>query len=351
MTNSPLPKRVVDILWQVCRATGACAVVTASLVVFPNGIPWLIAAWLLAYTLLVLCGRRGLVCLGTCAAVLVVKRLTPAPGLLVLLAVMVAVIVFGIVHVYRREPRPSRRFVWVSIFVLWIAWGGMTADWYYATHAHHRVTLKGNRPVVCLGDSMTSLGMFGGYPQELRKRISLPVVDMGTGGWSAKQVNRHAHARSCRTRSTGGGRRTWRHDFLRFHSRAATKANLKAIIAACRRMGAEVILMEIPRAYMFDPFWGLEREIAREEDVELMPDTAMRILFLHSPTLPPGSWWGGPYLTDESGIHPNAAGNQVLAEHVTRVLERLYGPAILKRENGGEQKGALGIPNDDAKTA
>ena len=318
---------------QVCRAIGACAVVTASLIVFPNAIPWLIAVWLLAYTLLVLSGRSGLLCLGTCAAILIVKRLTPAPGLLMLLGMMIVVIAFGIMRMYYGKPRSSRRFVWVSILVLWTAWGGMTADWYYATHAHHDVTMKGNRPVVCLGDSMTSLGMFGGYPQDLRKRISLPVVDMGTGGWSAKQViatlipEVAAHNPQTVVIELGA------HDFLRFHSRAATKANLKAIIAACRRMGAEVVLMEISRAYMSDPFWGLEREIAREEDVELMPDTAMRILFLHSPSLPPGSWWGGPYLTDESGLHPNAAGNQVLAEHVTRALERLYGPAILKRDD------------------
>jgi acyl-CoA thioesterase I len=334
MINSRLASRVFDILWQICRAIGACAVVTASLVVFPNVIPCLVALWLLAYTLLVVCGRRGLVCLGTCAAVLAVKRLTPAPGLLVFLAVMVAVIVFGIVRVWCGEPRPSRRFVWVSILVLWTAWGGMTADWYYAVHAHHCVTLKGNRPVVCLGDSMTSLGMFGGYPQELRKRIVIPVVDMGTGGWSAKQVIATLMPEVAGHHPQAVVVELGAHDLLRFHSRAATKANLKAIIAACRQMDAEVVLMEIPRAYMFDPFWGLEREIAREEDVELMPDTAMRILFLHSPSLPPGSWWGGPYLTDESGIHPNAAGNQVLAEHVTRALERLYGPAILRPRRG-----------------
>jgi hypothetical protein len=77
---------------QACRAVGICLIVTASLVVFPNGIPWLIAAWLLAYTLLVVCRRRGLVCLGLCFVVLVAKRLTPAPGLLELLAVMLAVI-------------------------------------------------------------------------------------------------------------------------------------------------------------------------------------------------------------------------------------------------------------------
>ena len=334
MTNSPLLKRVLAILWQVCRAMVACVVVLASLVIFPNGIPWMIAVWLLAYSLLVLSGRNGLVCLSLCAGVLIAKRLTPSPGLLVLLALMVAIIVFGIVHAYRHRSRPMGRFGWISVLLLWIAWGGMTADWYYATHAHHRVTLKGNRPVVCLGDSMTSLGMFGGYPQELRKRISLPVVDMGTGGWSAKQVIEHrtfmseiaAHNPQTVVIELGA------HDYLRFRTRAETKTNLKAIIAACRRMGAEVILMEVPRAYTSDPFWGLEREIAREEDVELMPDTAMRILFLHSPILPPGSWWGEPYLTDDSGLHPNAAGNQVLAEHVTRALERLYGPTIRKRD-------------------
>ena len=64
----------------------------------------------------------------------------------------------------------------------------MAFDWVWATHIHHSITLKGNRPVVCLGDSMTSLKAFGGYPQKLQKRISLPVVDEATYGWSAKQV-------------------------------------------------------------------------------------------------------------------------------------------------------------------
>jgi acyl-CoA thioesterase I len=326
MTDLPLHYRVLAGLGQACRAIGACVIVTASLLVFPNGIPWLIAVWLLAYTLLVLAGRRGLVCLGICAAVLVAKRLTPAPGLLVLLAVMFAVIAIGIVHVRRGEPRPSRRFVWLSILALWIAWGGMTADWFGASHCRHPVALKGRRPVVCLGDSMTSLGMFGGYPQYLRKLISLPVVDMGTGGWSAEQVAGALLPELAQHNPQVVVIELGAHDFLRFHSRASAKASLEAIIHASRQMGAEVVMMEIPRAYTSDPYWGLEREIAREEDVELMPDTAMRTLFLHSPLMPPGSWWGGPYLTDESGIHPNAQGNRILAEHVADALERMYGP-------------------------
>ena len=118
------------------------------------------------------------------------------------------------------------------------------------------------------------------------------------------------------------------HDFIHGYSRAATKAALRKIIDAARRLGAEVVLMEFPRDPLSDPYWGLEREIARQEDVELIPDTALRTIYLHSPILPPGSWLGGPYLTDEAGIHPNAAGNRLLAESVAAALERLYGPGI-----------------------
>ena len=323
MTNSPPSNRLRAILRKVCRILGWFVIVTASLFVFPSGIPWLIAAWLLGYTLLAFGGRGGLICLGLCAAVLVAKQLTPAPGLLVLLAVMLAAIGSGLVHVCRREGRrPSRRFVWISVIALWIAWGGMAFDWIWATHIHHSVALKGNRPIVCFGDSMTSLKMFKGYPQVLQKRIALPVVDEATYGWSAKQVveSRTLLTEIARHHAQVMVIELGADDFLNSNTRAETKANLKTIIDASRKMGAEVVLMETPRDYISDPFWGLEREIAREEDVELIPDTTLRIIFLHSPILPPGSWRGPPYLTDEGGIHPNAAGNEVLADAVAAAL-------------------------------
>jgi acyl-CoA thioesterase I len=312
-------------LWHASRAIGISFVVAASLLVFPNAVPWLAAAWLLAYTLLKLRGHNGLVCLGVCAAVLVAKRLTLAPGLLILLAVILIIIAFGVINSLRRsDSRTSRRFVWLSTLALWIAWGYMTYDWFAAAHCHHPVTLQGNRPVVCLGDSMTSLGgTFGGYPQELQKRISLPVVDMGISGRSAAQVAETYLPELLRFNPQVVVIELGFHDFNRDQSRAATKASLIKIIDAARQIGAEVVLMEIPRAYMFDPYWGLEREIAREEDVELIPDSALRTIFLHSPLLPPGSWLGEPYYTDESGIHPNAEGNRILAESVAEALERI----------------------------
>ncbi len=60
----------------------------------------------------------------------------------------------------------------------------------------------------------------------------------------------------------------------------------------------------------------------------MIPDTIIRTLFLHSPAMPPGNWLGEPYLTDDTGIHPNARGNQMLAKCVADTLERMYGPGI-----------------------
>jgi lysophospholipase L1-like esterase len=306
--------------------------VVASLLVFPNAIPWLVAAWLLAYTVLLLAGRRGLICLGACAAVLAAKRVTPSPCLLALVGLMLVLLALGVWIARRGRPALWRRFAWLSAIALWFGWGVMAVDWYAAAHCRHPVAMRGNRPVVCLGDSMTSQGsMLGGYPNDLRKLVSLPVVDMGINGIAAAQVARShlpelvSHNPQVVVIELGV------HDFIHGDSRAATKAALKKIIDAARRLGAEVVLMEFPRAPLSDPYWGLEREIARQEDVELVPDTALRTIFLHSPILPPGSWLGRPYLTDDWGIHPNAAGNRLLAESVAAALDRLYGPAIRRR--------------------
>jgi len=244
------------------------------------------------------------------------------------MAVMAVIIVLGIRRVRKGESTPSGRFAWLSALLLWIAWTIMAVDWYATAHCRHSVVLKPDRPVVCFGDSMTSLGMFGGYPDDLRKLISVPVVNAGLGGVSAKRTVQYylpdilGHNPQVVVIELGG------HDFLLGYSRAATKANLKTIIHELRQFGAEVVLMEIPRAYISDPYWGVEREIAREEDVELISDTAMRTLFLHSPVMPPGSWLGEPYFTDEGGIHANALGQQILAEAVAKALVRLYGPQI-----------------------
>jgi lysophospholipase L1-like esterase len=273
-------------------------------------------------------------------AVLVGKRLTPALGLLELMAIMLALILIGAWRVHRGSQTTSKRFVCFSLCVLWIAWGGMTIDWYASAHCRHRVLLKPDRPVICFGDSMTSLGALqGGYPRKLQERISLPIVDLGISGVSAKEAMESCVSELTRHNPQVVVIELGAHDFLRGYSRASTKEHLKRIIDAVRQIDAEVVLLEVPRAFMSDPYWGLEREIARQEDVELVPDTAMRSIFLWSTMFPPGTWLGAPYLTDETGIHPNERGNQILADHVAEALERMYGPGI-RRQGGIPQKEA-----------
>jgi lysophospholipase L1-like esterase len=330
--NDNWKSRVLRSLLSVGRSLVLCLASAISLLVWNNTVPWMIAAWLLAVTLLVPFRRGELVCLSVCAVILVAKRLTPAPGLLILLAVMFAVIAVRLWFRFKDRSVTSHRRAWVSVLVLWVAWVGMTYDWYAFAHCRHPVTLDPDRPVVCIGDSMTSLGKFGGYPDDLQKLIALPVVNLGIGGISAKQaVQEHLpyllqHNPQVVVIEFGG------HDFLRGHSRASTKAYLETLIDKVRKNGAEVVLMEIPRAYLSDPYWGLEREIARQHDVELIPDSAMRMLFLRSLTYPPGTWLGEPYLTDDTGIHANVRGQLVLAAAVAKALERMYGPEIRREQ-------------------
>jgi lysophospholipase L1-like esterase len=71
---------------------------------------------------------------------------------------------------------------------------------------------------------------------------------------------------------------------------------------------------------------GLERGFAREHDLEVIPDGAVRWLVLRSPWFPVRL---GEPLSDD-GLHPNAGGNVHLARLAADALERVFGPGIRK---------------------
>jgi hypothetical protein len=102
---------------------------------------------------------------------------------------------------------------------------------------------------------------------------------------------------------------------------------LVRIIEACRNAGADVVLVEIPRGFIVDPFGGLECGLSRTYDLELIPDTAIRQLVLRSPTFPLSRVLGATYLSDD-GLHPNEAGARHLAAQVRDALLRMYGLSI-----------------------
>jgi hypothetical protein len=74
------------------------------------------------------------------------------------------------------------------------------------------------------------------------------------------------------------------------------------------------VIVEIPRGIIQDPFYGLERELTREFDLELVPDTIVRRCFFFSPIMPPGIWIDKKYHLSDDGLHPNAIGQVEFAK-------------------------------------
>jgi lysophospholipase L1-like esterase len=232
------------------------------------------------------------------------------------------------VRAWRKSPPVSRRLAWSGVVALWLAWIIMLVDWGLAVRCGRPFALKAARPIVCLGDSLSAWPTAReGYPQVLGELVSVPVVNLARPGITSRAaleilpLLEQANPQIVVVELGGN-------DFVEGDERAAVKANLEAIITACRGMGAEVVLVEIPRGLVWDPFGGLERNLARKHDLELVADTPIRNLVLWSPSGPLGML-GGPqsYLSND-GLHPNARGNRHLAQYVADALIRLAAPEI-----------------------
>jgi len=316
----------------VTRILGLTLAVAASLLAFPGGIPWMIAFWLLWATIGLARARGGVFPLAVCAAIVLLKRAPWAPGLGLLAGVATSAAAAAWLARRSEDRRAARPIVGLGIAAVWFAWLVIAIDWTASAHGTRRLALVPGRPVVCLGDSMTSMGgAQGGYPEALARLVSIPVVNLGQPGITSRQAMAllpHLEAADPQVvvLELGGN------DFVQGQSRAAVRENLDRLIRASLKQGAEVVLVEIPRGYISDPYWAIERELARHYALELVPDTAIRRLLLSSPTMPPGQWTRGPYLTQDDGLHPNARGNRLLAEYVAAALERMYGPAV-RREH------------------
>ena len=318
--------------WSIARTvlwtSAICAAVAASLLIFPGSIPSMIAFWLIWHTISTASGRPGWLPLATCVLILVIRRVYWPPTLYVFVVAAIVVAVMVVVITAAGELAKRRRLHWCGVGLLWLAWGSATYQWHGAATVNHPVQLHPTKPVVCIGDSLTSgVRPYGGYPDDLANLLTVPVVNLGQPGITAEEALKLLpELREARPQvvviELGG------HDFLKGRGRVATKSDLEKLIDASRELGAEVVLMEVPRGFIVDPFAGIERELAYRYDLELIPDSAIRNLVLLSPHAPPGMWIGEPYLSDD-GLHPNANGNTHLAERVAKTLAGMYGLDIL----------------------
>ena len=305
-------------VWRIGRTLA----VIVSLLTFPSMIPWMVACWLAWYTLLSSHNRSRLLLLA-CVGILLVKRVDWSPWLIAMAVLMLALCGYRW-YAERKVPSPwNNRLAWLGIAGIWIAWAGVTYQWGRSPYAGRPLTIQPSRPIVCIGDSLTSFG----YPKCLREKVSLPVRDLSypgiTSGEALSILPRLVEAKPQVVVIELGG-----HDYLQGNGRTATRRNLDKIVDVARSIGAEIILMEIPRGFVMDAYDGLERQMARQEGLELVPDTAIRKLVLWSSAAPPGTWVRPEHRLSDDGLHPNARGNKVLAEYVADALARIYGPAV-----------------------
>ena len=290
--------------------------VVASLLAFPAAVPVMILGWLLLFAHQRRKGKPAWRSLLFCLLILLIKRVDWSPALIVLGLLMAACAALECAA--RKKPAA------IAAIGLVPAWIVMSWTWSLDTHTSRTPALAADRPIVCLGDSLSA----GGLARALDRRLSVPVIDKAQGGITAAEgLKLIPDALSVRPQAVilelGG------HDYLRNRTRGDTKANLEKLIRAIRDSGAEVILVEIPRGFVSDPFWGLDRRLARAHDLELVTDGAIRQLVIFSPAVPLG--WTGRQLSYD-GLHPNDAGNEFLADRIRDALHRVYGDAVLRRK-------------------
>ena len=292
-----------------------------ALLCFPSVTPWMVLIWLLWHSALVLRGDPGWLPLLTCLGILIV-RLVPRTPAMILFGVVLLLVAFSR---YKQYHRTSPRLWIYTTLLVWAAWGAMVFEWRQIENCGRDLTLNAKRPIVCIGDSLTQ-GMLPdhGYPEQLKSMVRVPVVNLGFSGISTSQglgqMGRVlGHDPQVVIIELGG------HDFLKGKSRASTKQNLIEMIDRCRAADAEVLLFEIPRGFIFDPFASLEREIAYEKDVQLLSDTWLREIVLLSPIAPPGRWMDKESQLSDDGIHSNTRGSRAIAERVKVALKKMYG--------------------------
>lgn len=298
-----------------------------SLLTFPKYIPWIIFLWVCIAIGRMVQRKSIYPVLAICLTVVLIKRTGFTTELLVLALSFIAIgwmdsrIDRSSTNV-KATTRMQMSMMACALLAATLFFGVVR---YCGTNTSTTSELD-RRPIACLGDSLTDFG----YPQELEKRISVPVVDFGVNGITTDDgidmlPEVLAAAPQAVILELGG------HDYnADKKTRAATKKNLVHLIETFRDNNIIVILVEIPRGFVWDPYDGLERELAQKYDLQLIDDSLVRSFIFNSPIMPPGSWLSESKHYSKDGLHPNDLGNQHFADVVAQALQKVFGDQVLK---------------------
>lgn len=316
-SESRQPRSLKRIVWLL----GVCVAVGFSLLSFPSVLSWVLLFWLLLAASLAHFNRVRAAAGSLLFAVVLVILRGPFCGTQVgfcLACFALALFAFG-ASLGEAETHRSFPLFRIGFSIALLALVVFSYDRWSATISDTK-PIDSKSTVLCLGDSLTSgLPSIGGYPTRLQKLRQGTVVNFGREGITADEAlpmvaGLLEFSPDFVVIELGG------HDFLKKQSRSSTKSDLLQIIDSCQAAEMDVILCEVPRGFIFDPYYGLEREIARDRDLRLISDTMIRKLVLFSPFAPPGLWLPDEYRLSDDGLHPNEAGNAMLARTVNSYL-------------------------------
>lgn len=296
-----------------------------SLFAFPEFLPHTFAFWLVTFTVKVFRGKRAWPFLAVIPLLIASKW----PELNWALRIFGAGCLFIAID-YKLDTASKKETLLkaqlVQLVVIWLCWVFYASCFYLGANTSEVVSVsKFERPVVCLGDSLTDYG----YPAELEKLVKIPVKDFGFDGYKTtdglKLVPKIVLLKPQVVVLELGG-----HDYNSKEPRGETRENLVKLISFFEAADAKVILVEIPRGFINDPYYGMERDLARRMDLQLIPDTMIRRLCFWSPMFPPGSFFDKSMHNSNDGLHPNKRGNKMMARYVASSLKKVFGKDVIK---------------------
>ncbi len=241
---------------RICTAVFVAIFAVGSLLTFPAYLPWMVFLWL-SFALFAFTNSRPMwPWLLTCVAITIAKRPGFTTHFWALILIFSAV---GFADWRSRRQKEElltpRRIYFSPLPLIAAAIFFAAMRWFEANTTQPFVS--DGRPIACLGDSLTA----SGYPQELAKMIAVPVTDFGVNGITTddaiKMIPEVLAADPQLVVIELGG-----HDYNADNKpRTATRANLIQLIDSFREQNILVILVEIPRGFLSDPYDGLERNL------------------------------------------------------------------------------------------
>ncbi len=186
-TNTPT---ALNYIFRIGRLVAWMTALNASLLAFPNVLPLVPGFWLLLFSIKLATQPRSefprvrtgpAIILVLILALVLIKWPRPSSGLILFCSGVAGLLI--LVLVSRRHPAVP---ISATLAIVWLLWGAYVFFHLSEAMISRPVIVDPERPVVCLGDSLTDYG----YPEVLAGKIKLPVEDFGFNGYTTDDVRR-----------------------------------------------------------------------------------------------------------------------------------------------------------------